>query len=753
MIDIFLYTPVTLGTINNPTTISLFLSANNADIDRVETLFQQGTGNPFIGTRDYNTKYFPALSSSLILEAEYILDTTTLETTAFYLSGDTYEVYNGENRVLLTSNLSVTNSPVAYFTPETGDITFIETSNDYDPIFSFGIAKLQTISYNVPGFFDSRFGPDYIIIDWGDGTIEPEQYSGQELSFLYHTYVEEGTYTISITAATLFPVVSNPIVKVFPEAITILKEQKHVEKSIARINSQTPTILPNRTTKIPVNEWVDATPLNTILKELYDNIDYLKDISSIYKLAPLKREGQATFNEDKLMWYTDSMRTGIVPEKSSTTINDICCYFGPEANSFIHSTDKVFYEHSYLFANETYNALSVPIRGFESAKNIKAIDIAFNGNVYILDDRKLKINVYSLDEISNTYIPIFDWGGLGGVTGKGKFYKPNDLKIYKDNVFVADSGNKCIKEFTLAGQWVRTFTSTYFDEEEPLSVCADDNNVYAVTENQIVRFNRDGAEIYGKNIQMLSSPALQVEQMNGFVYVLTRDNVIRIFPTGETTNIFAMRNDGNPYKVIFADTHNNLYIANEEFIYKFTDTPILLESTRDTGKYWAFDDIKIKSEDFVTSSVYNRAFHRLYDNLHSFFHTIEYKVITKQDFTLEKVPLEKCDVGVWNGLPIDKDEIYIGLNEFVTPEVINRCIQQILIIQQYVLDILMNEYSGCNTGNQASFKIDLPVIPECCWSWRARKTDLCCITWKRLTESSPCTLWSQATTCCVQTFV
>ena len=112
------------------------------------------------------------------------------------------------------------------------------------------------------------------------------------------------------------------------------------------------------------------------------------------------------------------------------------------------------------------------------------------------------------------------------------------------------------------------------------------------------------------------------------------------------------------------------------------------------------------------------------------------------------VQLENCDIGPLTPLPVSKDEIYIGLNEFVTPEVMNRCILKILFLEQYLLNVILNKYSGCITGRPESFKLNQPLSPDCCWDWNSRATDLCCLTWDRLAQMG--TTWNQATAVCCQ---
>ena len=77
--------------------------------------------------------------------------------------------------------------------------------------------------------------------------------------------------------------------------------------------------------------------------------------------------------------------------------------------------------------------------------------------------------------------------------------------------------------------------------------------------------------------------------------------------------------------------------------------------------YWSRSDLKINKDEFVQDWVYNRAFHRMWDNIELFRSCIKYRYDDScKSYT---APL------------YTKDQIFIAQNEIVTSAVINRCLK------------------------------------------------------------------------------
>ena len=760
MADLHLYTPTYLNEIGNPVTFTLYVSSAQYQAP-AEILYSGGTIG-VSGVNTYTLPYSPVDPETLTLELKYGATTINLVSARDV-------IYNDSESILMMDAGAATPSPSAYLDYQNSVISIVATNTNYNSIYLTGPDRILAVEgYAISPFFAYNFPAGAITIDYGDETITSYQYSGTEADTFSHTYSTADIYTVSTTAE--FVTGSNPsdsitLTKVCTSVIEIVDEIETVYRDVIRINGSSIVTLPYPQAKIPVSEWIDAIPINSVFQKLYDNFKYIEDATAIYQVSPLKYYGWGAIERSipgysKIEWHSEHFASSEIESLSSyANITDIWSLNNDTYdNLYIGRTDRV---ERYTYNHSDRSASSDTAASLEgdTPTRVKSIATDSRDRIYILDSRRLLVKVYAYNSTLGDYVPIFEWGGLGGVTGNTKFYKPNDLFISNDKVFIVDSGNNCIKRFTLGGQWEYTYicpdtSNSDIDDGAPISATLDiDNNLYVVTKTNVVKFSYTGDLIFDLPIQMLTSVPVSVRHHNGFIYILTTTDVIRIFPSGESTNTFATRslisNELNDYTKIHIDINGNVYITDGTIILRFVDSPVLLDATpRSIDETWTFDEMKIKPNEFVSSLTYNKFFNKLYDNLNTIFHTIEYKVIRNSNNTLAIAPLENCDIGAFEGLPIYKEEIYIGLNEIVTPEVLNRCIRQILIVEQYILDVIMNKYSGCNTGYPASFRVENPILLDCCWSWESRRTALCCLTWDRL--SGLTTTWQDATGCCVQ---
>ena len=759
-----LYNPTYLNTIGSEVTFNLYVSSVNYSVPEKDS-FYYGYLTGITGVQTYTLSYAPLSADTLTLEMTYLSGATSVVLDLVNVGlGD----YNGvEYNVLTDAGAAQTPSPTAYLDSESGKLIVLATDDTYSIAYSAGpTAIIANAGYVIPELFVEDFYANDVTIDFGDGTVTTYEYNGSKADTFTHTYSTAGEYTINATAQFITGAFTpaSTFSRTFTTAIDIDAVIETVDKDVNRVNGSSVVNLPYPQAQIPVNEWIDYQSINQVFGQLYDNYEYAVDSTTIYQVGPLQYYGWGAVTETQpgrgtINWHSNNFNSAAI--QSLTSYNDITDIWALNNDSYdnlyIGTTDRVE-KYDYNLSERTVQADTAASIETRTPTRITSIATDSRDRIYLLDAQRLLVKAYAFNPTIDDYAPIFEWGGLGGVTGNTKFYKPNDLFIANDKVFVVDSGNNCVKRFTLGGQWEYTYTSDNMsggdiDDNAPISATLDiDNNLFVTTKTGIIKFTYDGTEVFATDIQMRTSTPVCIRHHNGFVYILTQDDVIRVFTNGETTNTFATRalisSELNAYTKLHIDVHGNLYITDGTIILKYIDSPILLDATpRTNDRVWAFDDIKIKPDEFVSALTYNKFFARMYDNLNILFHTIEGKVIRNSDNSLSLVSLSNCDIGAFEGLPIYKEEIYIGLNELVTPEVINRCVSQILILEQYILDIIMNKYSGCITGEVESFRIETPVLPDCCWSWDARRTALCCLTWDRL--SGLTTTWQQATGCCV----
>ena len=762
MTDLHLYTPTYYNQTDIISTFNLYLCSIDFSAPKKEVKYSSTV--PIIGNKTYNLNFFPVDSSTVEMSAQYSSDVGSLNLLLSSVGTGTYN--NREYIVLTDRNAAYTPAPSAYLTPETGEILFpITNTTTYASQYTTGATTVAfSAGYEVPRLFTGQFYGGDILVDFGDNSgVQTFSFSGAAIDTLTHIYSSANTYDVSVTAQQLTGVEPDSyatLIQSFSDAIVVVESVSDIDEDVERINSDSNIIIPNTSPFIPVREWITHESINAVFKQLYDNFEYLRNAAKIYSLAPLYYNGwghvnSVDNNHNVLQWHTDTFApSSIQVNDEFSTITDMSSYIGASRSIYIGSPTRVEKFDYNLYDNTTIYDTD-ETETYELTTTVRSVAIDSIDRVFMLDSRKMVIKVYEYNSVQDDYLPIYEWGGIGGRNDLTSFYLPNDMFISNDKVYVTDSGNNCIKRYTTGGQWEYTYTSDSFttgniDTGSPISAILDNqNNLYVITVDRLIKITYDGEELFSIPIPNKTATPVKIHHHRGFIYILTQDNVIRVFENGESTNVFGVRTDLSsaidPYTSIEIDTNGNIYLTDGKLIIRYIDSPILLDAAPRNSNYVSFDDMKVQPNAFVMPLTYNRFFDRLYDNLKRFYHTIEYKIIKASDGTLSRVQLENCDLGAFSGLLLDKEDIFIGMNELVTPEVMNRCIKQMLILQQYILDVLLNRYSACNTGEPESFKLNIEALGDCGWKWEDRKAGLCCLTWERIKLS--CTTWEDAENC------
>jgi len=105
-----------------------------------------------------------------------------------------------------------------------------------------------------------------------------------------------------------------------------------------------------------------------------------------------------------------------------------------------------------------------------SLENQRSRKISFNKNeIFIIDTAFNSVCVFS-----NNGELIRSWGNLGN--GPGEFLNPWGIDIYRDTVFVVDSGNKRIQAFTCNGDFI--FEYVHKDAIDISDILISNNYVY-----------------------------------------------------------------------------------------------------------------------------------------------------------------------------------------------------------------------------------------------------------------------------------
>jgi hypothetical protein len=307
------------------------------------------------------------------------------------------------------------------------------------------------------------------------------------------------------------------------------------------------------------------------------------------------------------------------------------------------------------------------VDGVINFSNIKNIHLDKDNKIYILDNLLSQIIAltYEPDTPGDNWKIFTTFGGYGGRSSTNKFNDPNDFYIDQaNNIWVCDTGNKCIKHFSNTGTWIKTITDSKLDNSPPLSLATDsDKNVHVLTKDNILVYSYTGEYItsYDYKSYVTGEPRKIIASYSKeILYVATATEVIKFFRNGVFTGyIINNRPDIENITCLYQDEFRNLLIGTDDKILKFADLMIIQKLKGSSpNKYWTLKDIYIDEEEYVQNWVYTKAFQRLWDNIEIFRNSLYYK------------NTEMCKM--YTPPAYTKDKITIGQNELVTSTVVNR---------------------------------------------------------------------------------
>lgn len=300
--------------------------------------------------------------------------------------------------------------------------------------------------------------------------------------------------------------------------------------------------------------------------------------------------------------------------------------------------------------------------------NIKNICLDSVGKVYVLDSILSQVFVYEytpgVTDFKNA--PIFtSWGGVGTSTSTTRFSNPNDIHIDQlDNVWVCDTGNSAIKQYSNTGTWIKTIKDDFLKIYPPLSLSVDSQqNVHVLTANGIRVYTYNGAFSFSYAYEGYIAANEPVKICTSYnreiVYVAFKTQVIKFFRTGVFAGyIIQSGRYIDNITGLYHDEFRNLLITVNDRVYKYADIMSLKQLKGELpSSYWKLSDLLIHKEEYIQNWVYTKSFQRLWDNIEIFRNTLQYSSGNCKSYT---APIH------------GKDKMIIGQNEIVTSTVINR---------------------------------------------------------------------------------
>lgn len=306
------------------------------------------------------------------------------------------------------------------------------------------------------------------------------------------------------------------------------------------------------------------------------------------------------------------------------------------------------------------------IDGVTYFSDIKNICLDSVDKIYVLDGILSRVSVftYETNTPGDDFKQFVEWGGYGTAASPTAFSSPNDIHVDQlDNVWVTDTGNGCVKQYSNTGTWLNTIIDDELKVNNPLSVAVDSQqNVHVLTNKSIRVYTYAGKFLFSYNFTGYTSATprkINSSYNREVIYLALDTQVIKFFRNGVFYGyIIKEKENVNNITGIYQDEFRNLLITTDDKILKYPDIMTIkrLKGTLPSN-YWALEDIIIHKEEYVQNWVYTKSFQRMWDNIEIFRNTLLFDSTTCKGY---KPPVH------------GKEKMIIGQNEIVTSTVINR---------------------------------------------------------------------------------
>lgn len=346
-----------------------------------------------------------------------------------------------------------------------------------------------------------------------------------------------------------------------------------------------------------------------------------------------------------------------------------------------HPTEINLFDKDYVCTHRARNGMADELFSFQ---NIVGLETNKEGKVIVLDNVIPRVCVYVIDK--NDFVPFTNWGGYGTKENSRGFNRPLDVHVDADNsVWIADTGNNCIKKFTLVGKPLMTITHELLDLNPPLSVCVDSQkHLHCLTNNNVIVFNEQGeyAFEYSFHTGMDGPPTkINVSYNKETIYIAYQWGVAKYFRNG-TFYCFIMKDyecqNGDylqGFNSIAQDMFRNTYVTVGDKVLLIPDLQQVVKlksSTAESSKLrWKLEELKVHKEEYVQPWVYLKSFHRLWDNI---------EILRNSIFYSKNNPCK-----MFTPPAFQKTDLIIGQNEIVTNATINRLTEQLWTNLQSVI--------------------------------------------------------------------
>lgn len=414
--------------------------------------------------------------------------------------GGEYQILNTGENFSYTFNGTISSNPLyGYVVPGSAFVGTAGVRNKviYDAIVDFNVTEALTstpLSFKIytPYTFALTGVPVWIqtvlpdsnsitsvSINWGDGTIDTYTTSTSTTHYFTHTYSAASSVPYTAIVSGSSGAATYPITASQRFYIQDIYSDLNLEDYAATLGLNLTLPFTREQVNVGSNEWVVANNINAAYDKLNTNFDYLNRITDAIKKSPnftlvewLRDLAAYPFWNNALTgsntyFNLGGSYTGVIPAEN---IIDFRSYknglAAPDYNNFIAYDNGLVQIRRNDYSNTLVQQLST-VASNSTPLNVYSVDS--NGtDLYILGSLNIggsnsQVSVYRY-YIGNALTPINQVGGSNGtITDKNAFNNnpvPNTIKVYNNQVYVGDIGNRCIKVYNSALTYANTIYSS-----------------------------------------------------------------------------------------------------------------------------------------------------------------------------------------------------------------------------------------------------------------------------------------------------
>lgn len=481
---------------------------------------------------------------------------------------------------------------------------------------------------------------------------------------------------------------------------------------------------------IPPNEFVKSNTFNKKLFNLHFNFLFLYKVCNFADFL-IPKSSIFSFSGSDLSLYERNFRKNIRTKNtgfSKSKKGAVSFYSNKFGKTFLFYIAEKEIFSCLIDRNgidvRTSTKFIDPLSGSIVFDKLTDIKINENNDLYVIDNGLRNVYYYNITPVirgDSIYrqLPFLKnvVGGEGPIYENTKFGNINNIAVNKNYVIIEDDVNKCFKVFDKNLNWLETVPlKAFFDRVGGLqSMALDEKNMlYSISKSKMYVFQLEPStfnirlqkevniESYIRQEESVLNMSLANQDEN-VCYIFTDKGIKKFWTTDPSGCIGEYKTED---EILWGSTFKSNFDGFDTIITRTKDSydigsPVILGFNDDLNinnllvnrdfEIYGFSDIEINSNEYVTSWVIQKSVRKLFFNINLLLKEIKFRLV-EDDRTISII-VDRIYNQIFTNYAsksTDPANLDIGLNENFQAEVINRLLQEILLLQQTILYYVVN---------------------------------------------------------------